>query len=130
VERGDVIVSVDGQTFADSKHPAQSRRGYGAGHEPHPRSPARRPAHDRPCAARRAAHGPGRKRGGGEHRARKLGLQLEPLSPERAQALGLDVKHGLLVAGVAPSGPAADAGFRPGDVIQEVNHKPVTDVDA
>jgi S1-C subfamily serine protease len=31
------------------------------------------------------------------------------------------------VAGVDPDGPGAEAGFQPGDVIQEVNGKPVFD---
>jgi serine protease Do len=32
------------------------------------------------------------------------------------------------VAEVDPAGPAAAAGIQPGDVIEEVNKKPVTDV--
>jgi S1-C subfamily serine protease len=57
----------------------------------------------------------------------KLGLSVEPLSPERAKQLGLETERGLLVAAVDPEGPAAEAGLRPGDVIQEVNRKPVAD---
>ena len=36
-------------------------------------------------------------------------------------------RRGLVVAGVDPDGPASVAGFQPGDVIQEVNGKPVSD---
>ena len=32
------------------------------------------------------------------------------------------------MAEVDPAGPAAEAGIRPGDVIEQVNRKPVTDV--
>ena len=32
---------------------------------------------------------------------------------------------GVLVTKISPSSPAADSDLRPGDVIQEVNHKPV-----
>jgi serine protease Do len=64
--------------------------------------------------------------GGGEQEGGALGLSIEPLSPERARALGLDASQGLLVASVSPGSPAADADFRRGDVIEEVNGKPVT----
>lgn len=58
----------------------------------------------------------------------KLGLSVRPLSPEEARSQGLKPGHGLLVADVDPDGPASDAGFRPGDVIEEVNGRPVADV--
>lgn len=58
----------------------------------------------------------------------KLGLNLRPLSSEEARDQGLKSGRGLLVAGVDPEGPASDAGFRPGDVIEEVNGQPIADV--
>jgi serine protease Do len=55
----------------------------------------------------------------------RLGLALRPLSPaERAQ---VKVDHGLVVEDV--SGPAANAGVEPGDVLLAVNGKPVNSVD-
>jgi serine protease Do len=57
--------------------------------------------------------------------------QDEPDAPARrgsAGALGLSVapgRSGLEVTGVDPSGPAADAGIREGDVLEEVNGAPV-----
>ena len=39
----------------------------------------------------------------------------------------MSVGKGLVVAGVDPAGPAAAAGFQPGDVIETVNGKPVAD---
>ncbi len=65
---------------------------------------------------------PGQPEGG------RLGLNLRPLSPEEARDQGLKRGQGLLVAGVDPSGPAAEAGFLPGDVIEEVNGRSVADV--
>jgi Do/DeqQ family serine protease len=60
----------------------------------------------------------------------RLGLTVEPLTSEKAKEQGLAVHKGLVVVAVDPSGPAATAGFRPGDVIQEVNGKPVADAGA
>jgi S1-C subfamily serine protease len=59
-----------------------------------------------------------------------LGLQLREVPAERARALGLKDGAGLLVAGVRPGSPAADAGFRAGDVIEEAGGAAVTGVAA
>ena len=64
----------------------------------------------------------------GQAEGGKLGLSVRPLSPEEARELGIAGYKGLVVAGVDPDGPGAEAGFQPGDVIQEVNGKPVFDV--
>ena len=60
----------------------------------------------------------------------KYGMTVEPLTPEIARQLELDrdVK-GVVISGVEPSGAAASAGLREGDVIQQVNGKPVRTAD-
>jgi Do/DeqQ family serine protease len=59
----------------------------------------------------------------------KFGMTVQPLSAETAQRFGLDANdEGLLVTRVDPSGSAADAGIRQGDLIQEVNRQPVKTV--
>ncbi len=56
----------------------------------------------------------------------KYGMTVEPLTPEIARQLELDRDtRGVVIAGVDPSGAAASAGLREGDVIQQVNGKPV-----
>ncbi len=56
----------------------------------------------------------------------KYGLTLQMLNSESASRFGLDATdQGLLVTRVNPSGAAANAGIRQGDLIQEVNRKPV-----
>ena len=58
----------------------------------------------------------------------KLGLSLQPVTPKLAQQLGLDENQGLVVTDVDGSGPAAEAGISRGDVIIEINRKPVNSV--
>ena len=59
----------------------------------------------------------------------KLGISVEPLTPETSAQLGLQKgAQGLVVKGVDPSGPAAKAGVQQGDVLVEVNRQPVRTV--
>ena len=60
----------------------------------------------------------------------RLGIAISDLTPEVRQQLqlGSDVQ-GVAVAQVQPGSPAEDAGLTGGDVIMEVNRKPVTSAD-
>jgi len=59
----------------------------------------------------------------------KYGLSLQVYTAESAQRYGLDADdQGLLVSRVDPAGSAANAGIRQGDLIQEVNRRPVRNV--
>jgi len=66
---------------------------------------------------------------GGERGRDKLGLQITELTPEirRELRIGPDVS-GVVVEDVASVSPAADQGLAAGDVITEVNGKPVRSV--
>ena len=59
---------------------------------------------------------------------KSLGITVQNITREMAKGLGLKKETGVVVTGVEPGSPAADAGIRTGDVIREVNRKPVTDV--
>jgi serine protease Do len=59
----------------------------------------------------------------------KYGLSLQPFTPGMADRYGLEANdEGLLVTRIDPSGSAAEAGIRQGDLIQEVNRQPVKTV--
>jgi serine protease Do len=58
-----------------------------------------------------------------------LGMAVQNITPEIARGLGLKTETGVVVASVVPGSPAAKADIRSGDVIQQVNKKPVKDVE-
>jgi serine protease Do len=66
----------------------------------------------------------------GEMKGGKLGVVVQPLTPEVASRLGVDTNtQGLVVTAVDPSSPAAESGIRQGDVIVEANRQPVRTVE-
>ena len=64
---------------------------------------------------------------GGVHRA-YLGVVLQPLDKELADALGLDKPDGVLVSDIMKDSPAAKSRLQQGDVILQYNDKPVKNV--
>ncbi|BCM84262.1 serine peptidase [Methylobacterium indicum] len=56
-----------------------------------------------------------------------LGLQIQPVTKDIADSLGLDKAKGALVNSAQDGTPAAKAGLKAGDVVQAVNGDPVTD---
>ena len=56
-----------------------------------------------------------------------LGVQIQPVSQDIADSLGLDEPQGAIVASILGTGPAGDSGIESGDVILSVNGKPVED---
>ncbi|TFH88069.1 Do family serine endopeptidase [Billgrantia azerbaijanica] len=56
-----------------------------------------------------------------------LGIEAQEMTPELAASFGLNAPQGVVIAGVVPQGPAARAGLRPGDVLLEVDGRPILD---
>jgi serine protease Do len=62
----------------------------------------------------------------GETRRGWLGVKIQDVTPDMAEALGLATEHGAMVTDV-PDGPAKDAGMKSGDVITSFDGKEVKD---
>jgi serine protease Do len=58
------------------------------------------------------------------------GLQVQPLTPDVAEQLELSSSEGVVVSRIEPGSPAEAAGLQRGDVILEVNRRPVADIAA
>jgi Do/DeqQ family serine protease len=127
LQRGDVIVAVNGDQISDSNELRNKIAGLG------PNATVdltivrngqteRKTATLEELASKTAsAAATGSPRGEGP-----AGLTVEPLTPQRARQMGLDGESGLLVTRVDPEGPAAEAGIRAGDVIQQVDGRAMT----
>lgn len=57
-----------------------------------------------------------------------LGVQIQQVTEEIADSIGLDTARGALVVSVQPDGPAQDAGFQAGDVITTFNGQDVEEM--
>jgi len=61
----------------------------------------------------------------GEVRRGQLGVHIQDLTPELAQAFRLDRSGGAVIARVLPDSPAEKAGIKAGDIVVAVDGKPV-----
>ena len=59
---------------------------------------------------------------------RKLGLTVQEITPELAKTLGIEDQQGLIISDVESGSPAAAAGIKRGEIILEVNQKPVESI--
>src|SRR5579864_7784730 len=57
-----------------------------------------------------------------------LGVNIQSVTDEIAESLGLDKPKGALIASVFDGGPAQKAGIQPGDVVLTFDGKPVVDM--
>jgi serine protease Do len=56
-----------------------------------------------------------------------IGIQISDLTPDNAKFFQMNKAEGALISDVQPDAPGAKAGLRTGDVITELDGKPVTD---
>ena len=68
--------------------------------------------------------------GQGKSNSGKLGLAVADLTQDTRQQLRIPSEvHGAVIENVRPASPADDAGLQPGDVVLEVNRKPLSSAD-
>ncbi len=61
----------------------------------------------------------------GEVRRGRLGVVVQDLTPDLAEALGVDVSRGAVITQVRQGSSADQAGLKAGDVVVEINGRPV-----
>jgi len=61
----------------------------------------------------------------GRVRRGEIGVHTQTMTPLMAEALGLTIDAGVVLADVTPRGPAALAGLEPGDLVVSLNGKPM-----
>ena len=54
-----------------------------------------------------------------------VGLRVREMTPELAKRYGLDSQAGVVVSEVDPEGAAEAAGIEPGDIVLEIDRKPI-----
>jgi serine protease Do len=54
-----------------------------------------------------------------------FGLTVQPVTPQLAETLGMERAEGLMISAIKRGSPAEQAGLRTGDVITEINRRPI-----
>jgi len=128
IQRGDVILSFDGQDIAASTDLPRIVAGTPVGKEVKIRLVRDGKSITKTAKIKELAEEGPAAPGEGATSEGILGMKIEDLTPDMQKELGIAEKEGVLVTAVQPGSPADDAGIEPGDLIKEVNRKPVRTV--
>ena len=63
----------------------------------------------------------------GEVRRGRLGVSVQDLTPDLAQAFGISTTQGAVIARVLPDSAAQRAGLKTGDIVVAINDRPIRD---
>ncbi len=127
IEQGDIILAFDGQTISDSKDLPRIVASTVVGKLVTVKLSREGKVMGRSLKVGELEEKVDRDKALSSHKS--LGASVQDLTPEIAQELGLKKSGGVVVAQVEPGSPAAEAGLQSGDVIREVNRKPVKNAD-
>jgi Do/DeqQ family serine protease len=130
LERGDVIVAVDGHAIADS-NALRNRIASTAPGAAVSLKIVRAGAERTVSATLGELAGSSRDGDGRSERSGSgaFGLTVEPLTDARSRELGVGTTRGVVITNVAADSAAARAGLRAGDVIEQVDRQPVRSAD-
>lgn len=128
---GDVVVAMNGQTVTDMRSFRLNVAMANPGTTVHLK--VVRNGHDMevPVTLGELPNSPSGEEGGSSEGSGSAldGVNVDNLTPQIARQLGLSGRiSGVVVTSISDASRAADAGLRRGDVIQEVNRKPVANV--
>ncbi len=130
IKPGDIIVSLNGESVETSRDLSRGVADAGAGKRA--KVSFLRDGREKTVRVKlgkRSESEPGAVRTS-QSRSDELGLRVRELEPELAERLGVDEDvKGVVVAQVDPNGKASEAGIQRGDLIVEINRKPVESVD-
>jgi len=132
LKRGDVILSYQGRTVVDTNAFRNEIAATRPGSTVTLQVLRDGKASDVKATLEEMAVGSDARRGtqGDAPEAGKFGMSVQPLTPEIARQFELDRDaRGVVISGVDPSGAAASAGLREGDVIQQINGRSVQSAD-
>ena len=69
-----------------------------------------------------------RRKSNSEVETTTFGLSVQSMNSDLAKQFEVEATGGVIVTEVEPNSPAADQGIKPGDIITEINRKPVSSV--
>jgi serine protease Do len=128
IERGDIILALNGETINGPEDLSVNVSQIAPGSTVHLKLARNGQTHDLTATLGEMEEKDGDRSGKEEKSSTTLGIQVDNLTPSIAKELGVNSPTGVVVTSVDPSSAAAAADLQQGDVIQEVNRKPVKNV--
>ena len=127
IEQGDVITEFDGKAIGDSKDLPRTVASTPVGKTVTVKVSRGGKLIDRPVKLGEMEE-KGMEAAKTSPSQKSLGISVQNVTPELAKGFGLKNESGVLVVRVEPGSPAAEAGIQEGDIISQVNRKPIKDV--